>query len=114
VDVTDSRGVHRFAGAEIRIYRQDPGSSDARAEGDPQPEGGERGELLGTGILDTGGGYCSQGVTPVHFGIPPGVRQVTVEITLPDGGSRRVHTVEGVPIPMRPFQVLKIRLPEVF
>lgn len=114
VDVVDSRGVHRFAGAEIRIYRQDAGSSDGRVEGAPQSGSGDRGELLGTGILDTGGGYCSQGVTPVHFGVPPGVRQVMVEITLPDGGSRRVHTVEGVPIPMRPFQVLKIRLPEVF
>ncbi len=74
----------------------------------------EEDRILGTGIVDTGGGYCSQGATPVHFGIPPGVERVMVEVTVVGGGARKVHTIRGVPIPMRPFQVLEIRLPEVF
>ena len=115
VDVMDHDGVRRFPGAEIRIYGREavePGEGESEGgavSGEPGTE-----DLLATGIVDTGGGYCSQSVAPVHFGIPPGVRQVTVEITIPDGGARRVHTVQGVPIPMRPFQVLEIRLPEVF
>jgi hypothetical protein len=64
--------------------------------------------------VDPGGGYCSQGAAPVHFGIPPEVRTVTVEVTVPDGGVRRTHTLRDVPIPLRPMGILEIRLPEVF
>lgn len=101
VRVLDANGIHRFPGAEVRVF----------AQGD---EGGEEDRILGTGIVDVGGGYCSQGAAPVHFGIPRGVERVMVEVTVVGGGTRRVHTIRGVPIPMRPFQVLEIRLPEVF
>jgi hypothetical protein len=102
----DARGVQRFPGSEVRIYAEGQGP-----EADREREGRT---ILGTRLLDAGGGYCSQGVTPVHFALPPGIRSVVVEITVPDGGVRRTHAVRGVPIPMRPSGVLEIRLPEVF
>jgi len=105
VRVVDARGVQRFPGAEIRIYA-DTGEATDGEQGEPA--------ILGTRMVDAGGGYCSQGVTPVHFGIPPGVRSVVVEVTVPDGGIRKVHALRGVPIPMRPSGILEIRLPEVF
>ncbi len=119
VRVLDSRGVHRFPGAEVRLFAEvEEGEAGADALA-PHPRGGDAeeepdGRILGTALVDIGGGYCSQGAAPVHFGIPPGVRRVMVEVTVPTGGERRVHTLRGVPIPIRPFQVLEIRLPEVF
>ena len=102
VRVLDANGINRFPGAEVRVFA---------SEG----EGGEGGDrILGTGIVDVGGGYCSQGAAPVHFGIPFGVERVMVEVTVAGGGARKVHAIRGVPVPMRPFQVLEIRLPEVF
>jgi len=109
VRVVDARGVQRFPGAEVRVY-EDRGTG--QGEGDPGSPEDLR--ILGTGLVDVGGGYCSQGVAPVHFGLPPGVTSVVVEVTVPDGGMRRVHAVRGVPIPLRPMGVLEIRLPEVF
>lgn len=109
VRVLDAGGVNRYPGAEVRVYAGDDEAAAEGAQG-TRPGGG----LLGTGIVDVGGGYCSQGAAPVHFGIPEGVTTVTVEVTVPDGGMRRVHTLMGVPIPLRPHGVLEVRLPEVF
>jgi hypothetical protein len=64
VMVRDSKG--KFApGAEVRLY-------------DPA------GKLLGTQLVNTGDGYNSQSVTPVHFGFAadrPLTAPVTVEVT---------------------------------
>ncbi|MGW8265102.1 MAG: ASPIC/UnbV domain-containing protein, partial [Longimicrobiales bacterium] len=109
VQVLDAGGVNRFPGSEVRVYaEEDAGAGEGAAQTDPG------GVLLGTGLIDVGGGYCSQGAAPVHFGIPVGLTTVTVEVTVPDGGMRRVHTVRGVPVPLRPRGVLEVRLPEVF
>ena len=109
VEVVDANGVRRFPGAEVRVFVN---------EVDRDPQGEETsdrgGRLLGTGIVDVGGGYCSQGAAPIHFGIPAGISSVTVEVAIPDGGVRRIHTIRGVPIPLRPRGVLEVRLPEVF
>jgi hypothetical protein len=48
VDVVDAKGRHTKAGAEVRVYRT-----------------GTR-TLISSGLVDTGGGYCSQNVIPVH------------------------------------------------
>ena len=42
--------------------------------------------VIGMGIVDSGGGYASQGVTPVHIGLGPR-RTVDIEVTVP--GPRR-------------------------
>ena len=109
VRVVDANGVPRFPGAEVRVY-----ADEGRGGGEGSPEGIEELRILGTRMVDIGGGYCSQGEAPVHFGLPPGVTSVTVEVTVPDGGLRRTHGIRGVPIPLRPMGVLEIRLPEVF
>jgi hypothetical protein len=94
VQVLDEEGRHRFQGAEVRVF--DVGT----------------GQVLGTRLVDAGGGYCSQGAAPVHFGIPEGIREVTVEVAIPAGGRRRVHRIEGITIPREPYGVLEVRMPE--
>ena len=54
------------------------------------------GRILGTRVVDSGGGYCSQGATPAHFGIPPGVERVDVRVTYVVGGRRATVVREGV------------------
>ena len=56
----------------------------------------DTGAILGTRLMDTGGGYCSQGATPAHFGIPPGVVRVDVRVTHIAGGRRTTVVREGV------------------
>lgn len=56
----------------------------------------ESGAILGTRLIDTGGGYCSQGAVPAHFGIPTGVERVDVRVTYVVGGRRSVVAEEGV------------------
>ena len=78
VVVLDAQGRWTRAGAEVRLR-------DART-----------GAMLGTRLVDTGGGYCSQGAVPAHFGIPPGVEHVHVEVTVMAGGQREVTVVKQV------------------
>lgn len=52
--------------------------------------------LLGTRLIDTGGGYCSQGTAPAHFGLPPGVERVDIRVTFIAGGERSTVVREGV------------------
>lgn len=78
IDVRDERGRWTLAGSEVRVYDQ------------------ASGRLVGSRLVDTGGGYCSQGATPVHFGIPDGVGVVRVEVTLLRNGEREIVTVANV------------------
>ena len=77
--VVDENGRATRAGSEVRVFR--PG-----------------GDILGTRLVDTGGGYCSQSVMPVHVGLPEGVTRVDVEVTSfgPDG--RTTTLVEAVDV----------------
>ncbi len=81
VQVQDRRGRATQAGAEVRVY----------AAGTRQ--------LLGMGIVDTGGGYCSQDVMPVHIGLGTDGR-VDVEVTTL-GRSGRSSTKIGNVSPAR-------------
>ena len=56
----------------------------------------ETGAVLGTRLIDTGGGYCSQGTAPAHFGLPPGTGRVNVRVTFVAGGRRTTVVREGV------------------
>jgi imidazolonepropionase-like amidohydrolase len=78
VRVVDAKGVARFAGAEVRIYRT-----------------GTR-VLLGTRVVDAGSGYDAQSDIPVSFGIPVGIGSVDVEVTVPTAGTRTVTGRPGV------------------
>ena len=78
VMVLDSTGTYTLPGAEVRVFE----AGTAR--------------LLGTRLVDTGSGYCSQNVKPVHVGLPPGVDRVTVEVTALGQGGRAVTTIEDI------------------
>lgn len=49
-----------------------------------------------TRLMDTGGGYASQGVVPVHFGLPPGDGPVSLTIVWYENGQPRSTTVSGI------------------
>lgn len=89
VTVVDAQGRFTQAGAEVRIYR--PGGS-----------------LLGTGQVSTGGGYNSQGATPVHFGVPHFLR-VTVEVTFMSPAGRQVQRIENVNVRAYAGKTLVVR-----
>jgi len=78
VVVLDQQGRWTRAGSEVRL----------------RVAGTDR--LIGTRMVDTGGGYSSQGAKPVHFGLPPDVGLVDVEVTLLVGGERVVVTLDGI------------------
>jgi hypothetical protein len=89
--VVDYDGRHRLAGAEIRVFLA-----------------GTR-TLLGTRLLDTGGGYCSQSVKPVHVGVPAGAL-LDVEVTVLTSRGRDITRVPDVlPVDI-PGGVLEIRV----
>jgi hypothetical protein len=72
--VLDQRGRYTKAGSEVRIYA--PGTR----------------RVLGTRLVDTGSGYCSQNAMPVHFGVPSG-GPVDVEVTWMSNAGRKVTRV---------------------
>ena len=78
VAATDSEGRMILPGAEVQLLDHDSGT------------------ILGTRLVDSGGGYCSQGATPAHFGISPGVERVDVRVTYVAGGQRSTVVREGV------------------
>ena len=77
VQVLDAGGRYTQAGAEVRAY-----AAGTRT-------------LLGTGIVDTGSGYCSQNMLPVHIGLPTDGR-IDVEVTALTPTGRKVTRVANV------------------
>jgi hypothetical protein len=77
VSVLDEQGKATKAGAEVRIY----------ANGTRQ--------LLGTRIVDTGSGYCSQNIMPVHFGLGEQAI-VDVEVASMSKNGRKITRVAQV------------------
>lgn len=75
--VLDERGLYTRAGSEVRAYRAGTKT------------------LLGTRLVDSGSGYCSQNMMPVHFGLPEAA-PVDLEVTTLVNGARRVTKVSGV------------------
>lgn len=84
--VVDSAGQATGAGSEVRVYRA-----------------GTR-MLLGTRLVDTGSGYASQSVVPVHFGLSR-AEVVDVEVTTVRRGLRRVTRRTNVGAGTRPLLV---------
>ena len=69
--VLDDRGHYTKAGSEVRVF-----AAGTRT-------------LLGTRIVDTGSGYCSQNAMPVHFGLPT-TGKLDVEVTTLTAAGRKV------------------------
>ena len=88
--VQDGRGHATRAGSEVRVYAA-----------------GTR-KLLGMGIVDSGGGYASQNVAPVHVGL--GVDGVVdVEVTTLGAGGRKVTRSAKVVPDKLPKRVLVVK-----
>ncbi len=92
VMVLDEKGHATKAGAEVRIY-----------------ESGTR-TCLGSRVLDTGSGYCSQNVMAVHFGLPR-EGPVDVEVTSLTRSGRKVSRVAGVLSSKLDGRALQIKVP---
>jgi hypothetical protein len=75
--VLDGRGRYTRAGAEVRVYRA-----------------GTR-TLIGTRMVDTGSGYCSQNMMAVHVGLPT-TDAVDVEVTTFASGGKKVTRAVNV------------------
>ena len=77
VNVVDGKARHTKPGAEVRVYAA-----------------GTR-RLISSGLVDTGGGYCSQNVMPVHVATGTAAR-VDLEVTSMGKDGRRVTKIEKV------------------
>jgi hypothetical protein len=77
ISVVDARGRATLAGSEVRVY-----AAGTRT-------------LVGAGLVDTGSGYCSQNVMPVHVGLGSTSR-VDVEVTTMTQQGRKVTRMTGV------------------
>ena len=86
----DASGRYTQAGAEVRVYAA-----------------GKR-KLLGAGIVDTGSGYCSQSMLPVHVGLGSDGR-VDVEVTWLTGQERKTTCVTNVTPGRLPRRVLVVK-----
>jgi len=85
VVLVDASGVARFPGTVVRLV--DPGT----------------GRILATRMVDSGSGYNSQGVLPLHFGLATD-GGVELEVLVPGGGVVRV----AGPGPSRDVLLLRI------
>jgi hypothetical protein len=90
VMVVDEKGRHRRAGAEVRVYA--PGTR----------------KVLGGRLVDSGGGYCSQSIVPVHLGLPSDGK-VDVEVTRMTKAGRKVTRVANVDPNKLPKRVLVVK-----
>ncbi len=77
VAVTDQAGNWARAGTKVTISRESDGFLSAR-------------------LVDTGGGYSSQSVGPVHFGLPPGSGVITLTTSWFEAGELRTMTVPEI------------------
>jgi penicillin G amidase len=91
VQVTDAHGRHTCAGSEVRVYA--PGTR----------------KVLGGRLVDTGGGYCSQSIVPVHLGLPVDGK-VDVEVTAMSKTGRKVTRVANVDPNKLPKRVLVVKV----
>ncbi len=65
--------------------------------------------MLGSRIVDTGSGYCSQSVIPVHVGLPSD-GPVDVEVTVMTKEGRKVVQVSNVDPNALPRRILTVKV----
>jgi hypothetical protein len=83
------------AGRSLQIRVVDRSGGDVRAGAEVRVVSAANGTLIGTRITDTGSGYDSQSLAPVHFGLPD-LDPVDITVTFPLGGRRVTARVTGV------------------
>ena len=77
IDVRDANGHYTRQGDEVRVYNKDTGA------------------LIAAQIVDTGGGYVSQNMQPVHIGLGKHA-VVTLEVTSLSSTGRKIIRREEV------------------
>lgn len=77
VAIVDNNGVWTRPGATVTLSRASDGYVSSR-------------------LIDTGGGYSSQGMTPAHFGLPAGGGTVSVSVSWFEQGEARTSSVSGI------------------
>jgi VCBS repeat protein len=90
VQVVDANGRHTRAGSEVRVY-----AAGTRT-------------VLGGRLIDTGSGYCSQSVVPIHVGLST-AGKVDVEVTAMTKAGRKITRVAGVDPNKLPKRVLVVK-----
>ena len=88
--VLDDKGHATRAGSEVRLFIG-------------------RESLVGTRLVDTGSGYNSQNIVPVHFGLPE-MGTFTLEIVTPTGRSRQAATIIAVDPRRYAGKVMRVRV----
>lgn len=91
VRVVDARGRASLAGAEVRVYAA--GSN----------------RLLGTGLVDSGSGYNSQNIAPVHIGLRD-LNTVDVEVAFGSEKGRELLMTRGVNPRQHRGRALEVRV----
>jgi hypothetical protein len=91
--VLDAAGHYTKAGAEVRVF------------------GAGTRTVLGSRLVDTGSGYCSQSAAPVHIGLGRDTK-VDVEVTTMGRAGRQVTRVAGVDPATLPRHVLVVKVKE--
>ena len=91
--LTNENDARVFQGAEVRVFEA----------------GTER--VLASRLVDTGGGYVSQSMTPVHIGLG-NIERVDIIVTWPDGRFRRNWRFEDVEVPAETGTPMTIELTE--
>jgi hypothetical protein len=92
VIVVDANGRATKPGAEVRLY-----AAGTRT-------------LVGTALVDSGGGYCSQNVAPLHFGVPGG-GAVDVEVTSMGRTGRKVTRLPKVRPQKTGARIVVVKVP---
>jgi len=77
VMVLDAKGIYTRAGSEIRLYVHNSQ------------------QLIGMDIVETGSGYNSQNVMPVHFGLPDN-NNIDLEITVMSSQGRKSSRLTNI------------------
>ena len=98
VAILDHQGNWTRAGATITLSSS---TWDNSMKGQPS--------YTSSRIVDTGGGYSSQGATPVHFGIPSGVELVDLTIRWYADGMQ-LHTIPDLDHSAYADRIFEIRL----
>jgi penicillin G amidase len=89
VDVMDAHGRRTLAGAEVRVYAA-----------------GTR-RLISSSLVDTGGGYCSQNVMPVHVAAGDAER-VDIEVTSMGTRGRHVTILRTIRVAEMSSRVVRV------
>ena len=92
IAVVDSRGRYSRAGSEVRLY-----AAGTRA-------------LIGSRLVDTGGGYTSQNQMPVHFGLGS-VTRIDVEVTYFTPEGRKLLVQRNLDASRQANRTLTIKVP---